>query len=279
MDNTIYKRKTISESDLIREAYYKEMYGTGGIQGTNIMVMDSYSHKPIVKGRRGNKIIMAGSAFTASKHFNQEPPVRLPSMNSYLGLDNSQPDGAVPSNIQKVILFGVTKDGAFPESTEIRPVNYKKIPAVEDMIPFRYPAIANDLSAADRNIYFGRKQLTNYVAYYFKAFDVEPVIYMQYTDGTPVDSQLYRSDNTLEAECFVELRLKVTKEDCREFFAATLTPSEAKVNSIMLFDAWYTEVNGLKYFQNIQPLTKLNIVNESLADATKGLDIVYHIYY
>ena len=279
MDTTIYKKKLISESDLIREAYYKEMYGTGGIQGTNIMVMDSCSHKPILKGRKPNKVIMAGSAFTASKHFDQEAPVRLPSMNTYLGLDNSQPDGAVPSNIQKVVLFGVAKDGAFPESTEIRAVNYKKIPAIEDMIPFRYPAIANDLGAADRNVYFGRKQLTNYVAYYFKAFDVEPVIYMQFTDGTPVDSQLYKSDNILEAECFAELRLKVTKEDCREFFAATLTPSEAKVNSIMLFDAWYTEVNGIKYFQNIQPLTKLNIVNESLADATKGLDIVYHIYY
>ena len=279
MDNTIYKTKVISDSDLIREAYYKEMYGTGGIQGTNILVMENYSKKPLIKGRRSNKVIAPGSAFTASKHFDMEPPVRFPSMNTYLGLDNSQPDGAVPTNIQKVVLFGVAKDGAFPESTEIRPVDYKRIPAIEDMIPFRYPATANDLSAAERNVYFGRKQLTNYVAYYFKAFDVDPVIYQAYTDGTPVDANLYTSTNVLEAETYAELRLKVTKDDCREFFAATLTPSEAKVNSIMLFDAWYTEINGIKYFQNIQPLTKLNIVNESLADATKGLDIVYHIYY
>ena len=279
VDDTIYKKLVKGEFNPLREAYYKDMYGTSGIKGTNIICTDIATGRPILQGRKSNKVLIAGSAFTASKHFDMAPPVKLPSYNKILELDESQPESATPTTIQKVVLFAVATDGALPESTQIKPVDYKKITPIESLVPFRYPAKTTDLNANERNIYFGRKTGTNNIAYYFKAFDVEPVIFMQYVDGNPVDANLYNSSNTTEAEVYAELRLKVTKQDCREFFATEYTPNDAKVNSIMLFDAWYTTVNGIKYFQNIQPLTKLNIVNESLADATKGLDIVYHIYY
>lgn len=279
IDTTNYKRKVVGDINPIREAYYKDMYGKSGIRGTNVIVADGATGLPLIQGRKSNKVLAAGSLFTASNHFAIPAPVSLPSMNTLLGLDNSEADGTEPTNIQKVVLFGVAIDGALPESTEIKPVDYKGITKVEDMVPFRYPANNADLNASQRQIYFGKKTGTVYSPYYFKAFDIDPVIYMQYSDGTPVDSSLYISTNNLEVECFAELRLKITKEDCREFFAATATPAEARINSIMLFDAWYTEIEGIKYFQNIQPLTKLNIVTESLQDPSKGIDIVYHIYY
>ena len=75
------------------------------------------------------------------------------------------------------------------------------------------------------------------------------------------------------------LRLKVTKEDCRDFFVATTGINDARVNTISLLTAWSKEIGGVKYYQDIRPLTKLNFPNEPLIDLTKGLDIIYHIYY
>ena len=105
------------------------------------------------------------------------------------------------------------------------------------------------------------------------------VMYMQYTDGTPIDANIYNSLNTMSVQTLVELSLKISKEECREFFVATSSLAEARINTIQLLTAWYTEKDGVKTFQNIQPLTKLNISTESLSDETKGLDIIYHIYY
>jgi len=83
----------------------------------------------------------------------------------------------------------------------------------------------------------------------------------------------------MEVEAFVELNMKVTKEDCRDFFIATAGIEAARINQLSLCSAYYTVADGIKYFQNIRPVTQLNIPNESLIDLTKGLDITYHIYY
>ena len=42
---------------------------------------------------------------------------------------------------------------------------------------------------------------------------------------------------------------------------------------------WYTESGGYKWYQDVIPLTQLNIPNENLIDLTKGIDITYHIYF
>ena len=36
---------------------------------------------------------------------------------------------------------------------------------------------------------------------------------------------------------------------------------------------------GYKWYQDVIPLTQLNIPNEALIDLTKGIDITYHIYF
>ena len=102
---------------------------------------------------------------------------------------------------------------------------------------------------------------------------------MQYIDGTPVDGNVYISDNAMDVETYVELNLTVTKDDCREFFEATTGINDAKINTISLLTAVPKEMNGYTYYQGIRPLTKLNFPNESLIDLTKGIDITYHIYY
>lgn len=235
----------------------------------------------IVLFRGHNKVILPGSYYTASKHFNINPPVKLQSYNTALGLDGIQALTDAEERSALVTLFAVGIDGCGPESSQVFDVDYTKWISPESLVPFRYVYDDNDLSADKRAKYFGRKKIvgTDKIAYYFKAFENQPTMHMQYIDGTPVDENVYISDNTLDVETYVELNLTITKEDCREFFEETTGINDAKINTISLLTAVPKELNGYVYYQGIRPLTKLNFPNESLIDLTKGIDITYHIYY
>lgn len=228
-----------------------------------------------------NKVIIPGSYYTASKHFGINPPIKLPSYNEVLSLDGIQSLTDAEERGALVTLFAVGIDGCGPESSQVFDVDYTKWIKPESLIPFRYVYDDNDLSDANRAKYFGRKKIvgTDKIAYYFKAFESTPIMHMQYVDGTPVDENVFISNNTKEAETYVELNLTVTKDDCREFFSATTGINDAKINTISLLTAVPKEMNGYTYYQGIRPLTKLNFPNESLIDLTKGIDITYHIYY
>lgn len=231
--------------------------------------------------RGSNKVIVPGSYFTACKHFGIAPQVKLPTYNSALGLDNVQALTNTEELGALVVLFAVGTDGCGPESSQVFDVDYTKWIAPESLVPFRYVYSDNDLSDTAREKYFGRKAIagTDKIAYYFKAFESTPTMHQQYVDGTPIDSNIYISDNTTDVETFVELNLAITKEDCREFFEATTGIKDAKVNTISLLTAVPKVIDGYIYYQGIRPLTKLNFPNESLIDTTKGIDITYHIYY
>ena len=75
------------------------------------------------------------------------------------------------------------------------------------------------------------------------------------------------------------MQLKITKEDCRDYFIATTGINDARINSISLLTAWKKTIDGYDYYQDIRPLTELHFPNEPLIDMTKGLDIIYQIYY
>lgn len=235
----------------------------------------------IVLFRGHNKVILPGSYYTASKHFGINPPIKLPSYNTALGLENIQALTDAEERSALVTLFAVGIDGCGPESSQVYDVDYTKWITAENLVPFRYVYTDNDLSDTMRTKYFGRKPITgtDKIAYYFKAFETDPTMHMQYVDGTPVDENVYISDNSLDVETYVELNLTVTKDDCREFFDATTGINDAKINTISLLTAVPKTIDGYTYYQGIRPLTKLNFPNESLIDLTKGIDITYHIYY
>lgn len=231
--------------------------------------------------RRSNKVIVPGSYYTASKHFGINPPIKLPTYNATLGLDGVQALTDREEREALVVLFAVGIDGCGPESSQVYDVDYTKWISPESLVPFRYVFDDNDLSATLRQKYFGRKKIggTDKIAYYFKAFETTPTMHQQYIDGTPIDENIYVSDNDMDVETYVELKLTITKDDCREFFSATTGINDAKINTISLLTAYPKEMNGYTYYQGIRPLTKLNFPNESLIDLTKGIDITYHIYY
>lgn len=244
---------------------------TAYIAGTNIPLFE----------KRENKVLCDGSMFTASKHFDIMPPVNLPTYNTALNLENTVPLTSREQLDSLVCLFCLGTSGCGPEQSQVYDVDYTKWIAPDDMVPIRYQLMDNDLSDSEREKYFGRKEVPamNRIAYYFKAFELEPIFKAQYVDGTPIDEHLYVSDNVIDVEVFVELKLSITKRDCRDYFYAHSGINDAKVNTISLCTAYPKEYLGHTYYQGIRPLTRLNFSTESLIDTTKGIDIIYDLFY
>lgn len=241
------------------------------VQGTNIPLFE----------KRENKVIVDGSMFTAMKHFDMLPPVNLPTYNTALNLENIVPLTAQEQMDTLVCLFCVGTSGCGPEPSQVFDVDYTKWIAPEDLVPFRYQLADNDLTDDEREKYFGRKEIPamNRIAYYFKAFDMEPQFKAIWIDGTPIDEHIYLSDNTIDVEVYVEMKMSITKRDCRDYFIAHSGINDAKVNTISLCVAYPKEYNGHTYYQGLRPLTRLNFSTESLIDQTKGIDIYYDLFY
>lgn len=255
---------------------------------TSIDIKDLDTGEIIFKNLH-NKVIISGSGFIAHKLFDIDAEEATPSYNNAFGsamytpsIDTppSNPDTIATKDNPKVLLFCCGIDGCGSENSQVYAVDYSKWMAPENMVPFRYQAAGNDLSDDLRKSYFGRTEIGNgeYIAYYFKRFDNSPALVQQYIDGTPIDGNVFNSAKAESAESYVELSLRITKEDVRDYFTATVGIDEARINSISLCSGYPVEENGYIYYKDIRPLTKLNIPNESLIDTTKGIEIVYHIY-
>ena len=252
---------------------------------TSIDIRDPETGKMLFKGLK-NKVIIGGSGLVARKLFDIYSDEITPTYNDKLGIIT--PVGEYTSSIDprtnatqdnpKVLLFCLGLDGCGTENSQVYPVNYTKWIAPDMMIPFRYQLSTNDLSKELRESYFGRVETGDHVAYYFKRFDGDPVLVQQFVDGTPIDEKIYESTKSDSAETYVEIVLKVTKEDIRDYFVATNGIESAKINSISLCYAWPVEIDNYLYFNDIRPITKLNIPNEPMIDITKGIDIIYHVY-
>lgn len=257
---------------------------------TSIDIKNLETGEIIFKGLK-NKVIIPGSGLIARKLFDISSDEITKSYNEAFGdamytpATDEYPTTIDPLTLatkddHKILLFCCGIDGCGTENSQVYPVDYRKWIAPEDLIPFRYQLGTNDITESLRETYFGRTEINNgeYLAYYFKRFEGSPVLVQQYIDGTPVDENVYTSAKLDSAETYVELNLKITKDDIRDYFVATVGIDEARINSISLLSAYPVEEDGFLYFKDIRPLTKLNIPNEQLIDVTKGIEIIYHIY-
>jgi len=264
---------------------------------TSIDVRNSETGEYIFKGLR-NKVILPGSGLIAHKLFdifNSDDTAKpeeeitvsydkaMASIMKYTGSETAhdEEDTVANANNHKVLLFCCGTDGCNGESFTVNPVSYKMWTKPEALVPFR--CSTDDIDSSLRDTYFGRCEQTigskNYKTYYFKKFDQAPVLKQQYVNGDEITSYDYSDATEQEVETFVELSLKITKEDIREYFIATTGIEGAKINTISLCSAYPVKgSDGYTYYKDIRPLTKLNFPSESLIDTSKGIDIIYHIY-
>lgn len=262
------------------EAFAIDAKLSAGPKSTLITISDGDTGE--ILGEYHNKVVITGSMFSAIKAFGVPSPVTLPNYNTELGLDNTLDYSTVkPKNDSIVCLFCVGDSGCGTTQKDVFTANFTdRIEPINDIVPFRYVSKSNDLNSDLRKYYFGRKTDGDKIAYYFKSFDTVPQLHLRYTDGTQINSEMYFADTTQPAECFIETRLKITRDDFRDYFEQVLGWDKARISTLSLCYAWYDDsIDNYKWYQEIYPYSKLNFPVEWLMDLTKSLSFNYKIFY
>lgn len=279
-----------------------------GVAFTDICIVDPITGK--VLQRSHNRVVLGGSLFTASKFFDIEPPTNqaYDSISELAIVNSSGTKGQYqkptdPSklkelrNSEKVCLFAVGIGGCDASDTgQILSPEYAARINPTDLVPFRTVSAGTvDISGISKYHGVGERSLginakKNYDCYYFKEFDNDPIITVRdiaSANSAISDSDLlniYSNANTKNIDVMVELNFKITKEECREFANACKDGEVTTtiVSAFSLISCYKTLKPGSLtdyVYENFQPITLFNIAGENMTDPTKGLDIIYHIYF
>ena len=181
-----------------------------------------------------------------------------------------------------VCLFGVGVGGCGDSIRSVKDVNFVEREIFE-MVPFRITD--EDLNPSEQKKYFFKMEKDNKTHYYLKTFEQQPVIKAlwkdsddQDDDGSEVEAGVHESTRTEPIETFVEMILKITKKDVRDYFELYGDIEQCRINSIGLFTGAKRNLSdGTTDYQQVKLFSKLNIPNEMLT-LKKDLTIVYRIY-
>ena len=236
-----------------------------------------------------NKTVIAGAALTLQKLFNLNSSClnSTPTYNSILNLRTTGSDSQ-PSNesLRHIIGFCVGSGGAGLEVTDVFEVPYASWITPDNLVPFRYPLTNATSDGVDRTIYKGALNKTvggqSRTAYYFKTFSNTPTLVQNYVstlgtssgelNSSTVYDQTAQSDR---AQSYVELSLKISEDDCREFYIAHSGLEQAKVNQISLV---YGYVNNDGEFCDVRPFSICNFPTQILSDREMTVSIAYTLY-
>jgi len=264
--------------EMLKSEFKKRAFSQmgSGVKGTRIRMTNLETGEVT---ELHNKVVVSGSIAAAMNLFDVER-VHVPTYNEALELQNSVTQD--PSNTPLICLFGIGDDGCGTLDSDVFVPNYVDRIAPSNLFPFRYiEAGGTDITASEREIYYGRKvDDSSNIYYYFKTFNNAPQIYLRYTDGTEITpATMYNVITTQEAECYVQLDLNVNRLDFREYFDKVIGWDKARISSLSLMYAWYTDDGSFKWYQDIIPFTKLNFSYEKLVDTTKALAFEYSLFF
>lgn len=274
----------------------------GGIKKTKIKFINHDTGELIDEVE--NKVLLSGSQFNAMSIFGIDTPaVAFETYNTAMNLDKSVPSGTTKTNAPIVCLFSIADGGCGTTHNSIAVTHYtdRITPAPASpsqasnfnsnmIMPFRFVKLSEDLDSNLRQYYYGRKVYNNlktrdgatgnWIGYYFKKFDSDPMLHLRYADGTDILPENVYSNVTMQTECYVELRLRITRLDFRDYFEQILGWDKARISQMSLDFAWYnTNADGYKYYQDITSYSLLNFDYKELNDLTVAMDILYEIYY
>ena len=268
-----------------------------------------------------NRTVIAGGAFTLQKVFSLDRRSlnNTPTYDEVLSLDDAanandypvvplvNPEtgdviGSYPDETQRVICgFCVGSGGAGLDAANVFDEQYASWIKPDSLVPFRYPVESAD--DVDEDMYKGKKTITlsngtTRCAYYFKSFSNTPVLVQNYVSSIESfedrvsPSTVYESSNTADkAQSFVELHLKISEKDCREFAIAHAGLEQCKLNQLSLVYAWKKTVSRTKLnssgsvitkdyevLQQVRPFSLCNFYTEPLTNIEKGISIIYTLY-
>ena len=190
---------------------------------------------------------------------------------------------------QKCLWFAIGNDGCVSgQNFTVKEVQRNAPIAQTAYIPFYMGTQAECRTKAQSGYGLAMKtaaSATNY-GLFAKQFSQMPSLHI--VDGsdkayayntTAVAASLAYPGSASNPQAYVEMKMAVTAEDCRAFFATT-NDTNRIVNTISILSAIpHSAGNNIYLPRHTRPITKLNFPSESLADDSKGLDITYQIYF
>ena len=251
-----------------------------GPKKTRIIISDADTGE--IHSDTHNRILISASQLTACYHWGVDPVVHIPTYNEEWGLDGTLDSNVQPENDIIVCQFIMGQGGCGTVPTDTYVVRNTERLEPNDCLPFRYVEPENDLNSDLRaKSYFGRYvDNDNMVRYMTKSFSTSPMLHMQYLDGTQITSDFYKIDSDQAVECFIEIKLDVTRNDFRDYFEKVIGWDGAFINSLSLLFGWYhIGEDGYPYYQQLTGYSKLNFSTEWLVDLSKALTFTYQIFY
>lgn len=251
----------------------------GGPKKTKIIIRDADTGELLSENE--NKVVIQGALKASTKLFGITPSVHFPTYNEEMELENSLDPTDKPRIDEVVSLFCIDDSGCGSTKKDLYTTDFIDRISPDTIMPFRYVDIEKDLNEDLRKYYFGRKVIGNKVAYYFKKFEADPVLHLRYTDGTQVTEDVYNYQSTQPADVYIETKMKINRNDFRDYFEEVLGWDKARVSSLSLCTAYYDDTldGEYKWYQNIAPYTKLNFPYEELVSLDRAIMIYYQIYY
>lgn len=236
----------------------------------------------VVIRHQHNKVVIGGALEIIRKMFGVDTDLTIKTLNDIMGIGTT---GVVNDGAEKqVCLFNVGLGGCGSAYTD-KKVTLDQENQVKEMIPFR---IVDDESELGDNVgkYWFAKQLeTGKTAYYMKKFESISTIKSLWKDasstdedGTEVVGDPSTSTRPEGIESFVEIVLRISAEDLREYFNTYDSAENARFNSIGLcMGQMGTLEDGTPEYKNVTQFSILNFSNEML-HFDKDLSIIYRVY-
>jgi hypothetical protein len=247
--------------------------------------------------RKPNMIVLGGSLYTLFRLFGVTSDLTVANLEdiySDVKLENELSPSTDAINNKHICLFGVGSGGCGEVSTNVYPVKYHSR-ELDSMIPLRQTA--NALSTEDASKYwFKRKVTVNGVqktAYMLKTFEYTPEIKVLWrdgelgadgerADGSEVGNDVHTTpdSNTTGIDTFVEIVLKISINDIREYYNDLGSIDQARFNTIGLFTGTKTKLfsdQEVYDYRSVKLFSKLNFNNEMLV-LRKDLTVSYRIY-
>ena len=229
-----------------------------------------------------NQIVLGGALFILEKVFGVESDLYVDYLNNIMGIANEGMSDEVYPKDTVVCLFGVGIGGCGDSIRSVKDVNFVEREIFE-MVPFRITD--EELNDSEIDKYWFRQEKEGKIHYYLKSFEHKARVKAlwkdsddQDEDGSEVEIGVHDTSRTEPIETFVEMILKITKKDIREYFEMYGDIEQCRINSIGLFTGAKRQLaDGSMDYQQVKLFSKLNIPNEMLT-MKKDITIVYRIY-
>lgn len=280
MKNDVLRlRDDVTQKDTLADGLVQRVKHPSPYARTSITAIDEFGQ--VLFEKEENQVVLGGSLFTLEKVWGVQSPLKVDTLNEIMGIATQ----GTPVTSQKdtfVCLFGVGYGGCGDTVKSVKDVKYYER-EIFDMVPLR--VVDGNLTIEEQKQYFFFKQLENSkTAYYLKKFEKTPSISVLWKDGvegedgTIVEEGVHETQRTEPIETFVEMHLKITKKDVKEYFEMIGKIEEARINSIGLFTGVLSDLGNGKFdFKQVKLFSKLNIPNEALT-LRKDMDIYYRVY-